>query len=355
MALGVPNVFRAAPTSTKQQDEYLVGQSQQRQSVTNQYGPSYTPSSPMGYGPIFNYNSQQKYNPQAPPLPFNPTAGFDPSLLSGLGDLIPTDPFAEAQRGLMEALFGQQMRRQQQLMDAADAEARAGAGASGARIANEREKLGVQRGALDRQLPLIDELFGAREQGRGSSRDYLGKVSKQSQADYDQAMKVLDDALVSLGADVNVAKGAQQSQATASGAIVTQGNRDALSDIDRKHVEGQKAVENQRFQAGSARERERASIDRQWSEIAVQERIDKAQTAEDKAKIYDQYKLLDLMAKDLDISAGQVASQLDAALKKNKAQWGNLDSLFQAVFSGDPAQVRAAQDFITKNYPQGLN
>lgn len=288
------------------------------------------------------------------PLPFNPTAGFDPSLLNGLGDLIPPDPFGEAQGALQTAILNMNMRRQQQLMDAADAEARAGAGATQAHIGVEREKLDLQRSGLDRQIPLIDELFGAREGQRASDTKYLDRVAKQNEADYTHAMSVLDQELANLGIAASRATTAQQRDAASRGSVATQGNTELLGDISRKKLEGEQNIGNKRFEAGSARERAAASIEQQYSDIGFQARIDKAQTAEEKAKIYDQYKLLDLMAKDLDISAGQVASQLDAALKKNKAQWGNLDSLTDALLSGDPLRVKAATQFINDNYPQGL-
>lgn len=345
MALGIPNVF-AQTTGTRQGGS----------PPTTSRGPtnSRTPAiSGPSLSPVPATRAQYQANtPSAQPiaqqttspftLPFNPSIPFD--LGSQLGSLIQLDPQAEADRNMRNALWDAQLRRSRSMAGADAGSLRAGYDADMARLGLRDQEIGIKREGLNRQNPLIDVLFGGREGQRSNAETYLGKIKVQSQADYDQAMKWLDEEIKAVDNKTASDTRTQRSAATAAGAVVTQGNRDALSDIDFANKFGKGKIENERIGAKSSLTREMASIEKQYSDVGFQRRMDEAQTAEDRIKIFDQMRLLDLEAEEVGITRTELAAKLSSGLGKINSSYSDLDQLLSAAMSGDPYGVEKVRE-----------
>ena len=241
--------------------------------------------------------------------------------------------------------------------------ARAGAAGSGADIANrgvdlDEEKLRLERQGTERQIPFLDQLLGLRSGKRASDRDYL--KSLEGLSDQELALKLFGaDAQQEFGlASADLAQKTltrkQRSDATAAGAVVTQGNRDALGDIDTEHATTTKKVRSDRELAGKTaqleRERDAAGIKAQWDDNYWAEEIDKATTAEDKAKITDRLGALDLAAKELGLRREQIANSLAQSL----ASMGldkimSVGSLMDAMMGNDEKAAQAAWDIFQQS------
>ena len=350
-------------------------------SIPSVFGGQVNPKTGAVKGTSSNYNpnpvnvgglsrgTSQPYKPStgnAPiALPFNPVAGmgnmpiplpFDPTRGQPLGGMMANwDETGGGFAGsdLLSQIWEMNARRAQEAMAAAGGDLGASAGFQNQRLDLKEKEIGVNRDTLNRQNPLLDELYGLREGQREGSKKYLDTIKGQTQKDFDQAMSYLDEELKFLDIGTASQQRKQRSEATAAGAVVTQGNRDAIGDINNENAQGKARIGNQRFGETSKRTRELASIEKQYGDIAFQSKIDKATTAEDKAKVYDQMKLLDLQAEELGISRAEVAQRLSSGMRAVKSSYNDLDQLLGALTSGDPNMIQQAQDYWNKFYKAG--
>lgn len=355
--LGTTNYSSAGQSKTQQQDAYLVGESQKRADVNYQYGNG-SPSSPQGYGPIFGYNSAQQSKASSPvPLPFNPTGPsfvMDPRAI--LAQKLQDTYMANA--AVMFAgidKYGERLQQHQADLEGAYG-ARAGAASQGAALANrgvdlDEEKLGVDRRSTERQNPLLDELFGLRTGQRNSRNEYIKSLEGLSERE--MAAKLFGaDAIQEFGlgsADLQQKQMTrkQRSDAAAAGASVTQGNRDALSDIDQEHALTTTKVKKDRELAGKTaqleRDRDAAGLKAQWDDNYWQQQLDAATTKEEKAKVGDRLSMLDIAAKELGLKREQIANQLSQTLASmNLDSVSSVGQLLDAMVSNDQKRADAA-------------
>lgn len=215
-----------------------------------------------------------------------------------------------------------------------------GAASRGAELQNrgldlDFEQLGIDRASLGRQTPLLDQLFGLRERSRGSERDYLKSMDQLG-----------EESLVNqlAGADLTKKSNtrAARSDAVARGATVTQGLRDSLGDIDESY-----SLTTKQFRLERAREA--AGIKAKWDDNYFQGQIDAATTAEEKAKIQDQYKAFDILEKRLNLSREQIANSLSqtlASLNLNKVL--SVGQVMSALLSTKEKSAQLAFELLGK-------
>ncbi len=342
---------------TKAQDDYLKSEWQKSQDVNHQYGNA-TPTSPSGYGPIFAYNSAQQSKASSPvPLPFNPTP---PAFIQDPRAILAQqlqDTYMANAATMFAGLDAQKDRLAQHQAELEGAYgARAGAASQGAALANrgvdlDEEKLGVDRKATERQNPYLDELFGLRTGQRNSRNDYLKTLEGLSERE--MAAKLFGaDAIQEFGlgsADLQQKQltRKQRSDAAAAGSTVTQGNREALSDIDLEHALTTTKVKKDRELAGKTaqleRERDAAGIKAQWDDNYWSQQLDAATTKEEKAKVGDRLSMLDIAAKELGLKREQIANQLSQTLASmNLDKVTSVGQLLDAMVSNDQKRAEAA-------------
>jgi hypothetical protein len=224
--------------------------------------------------------------------------------------------------------------------DAANA-AIGGAASQGANLANrgidlDFEQLGVDRAALDRQTPLLDTLFGIRNDQRKSEQDYLKTLDELGNKDLANQLA---------GADLTQASDTrkQRSSATASGSLVSTGNRAALSDIKTAF-----GLTTENFK--NARARDAAGIKAKWDDNYFQGEADKAKTAEDRAAIQDQYKSMDILEKRYNLSREQIANSLASTLANlNLNKIMSVGQVLQGLQSNNAQTAQMYYELLSKS------
>ncbi len=353
MPLGVPNVFAQNSNSTT-----TIKPTQTRPSTlgTGARQGSYATNEGGRYAPPTQTTRPPASIAPTPTVPWNGALPFNPAVISFdpyAQPLIPADPTGDAQSSLLQLIWDANLRRSQAAKGADAGSLRAGYDADMARLGLKDKEIGINREALGRQNPLIDELYAGREGQRAGTETYLGKIKGQSQKDYDSTLSLLDEELTNLGFTTKLATSRQQGAAAANGATNTTGNTESLGEIAQQDKMGRLTLANQREGAKSSYTREMASIDKQYGDIGFQRRMDNASTAEDRSKIFDQMKLLDLQAEEVGISRTELAAKLSSGLGKINSSYGDLDQLLGALTSQDPTQINAALEWFNKAYAAG--
>ena len=226
------------------------------------------------------------------------------------------------------------------------------------------EDLGNQRGTLDRQIPLIDKLFSYREGTRNAAEEYQRALDDLSAGDFTRTNKYLDDLLGFAGeerglADSIARTGAERATresydaAAATSGTRTVGLNEGLGDIktalsqqlqgtDLTYRQKTTDIGKQRGDVESGYAKQKAESKKFFSDSYFQRKIDEATTAEDKAKIQDAYKQLDIRARELGISREEYQRKLAAGMARIGIQNSmNEDDIFALITSKNAQDARA--------------
>lgn len=239
--------------------------------------------------------------------------------------------------------YGANLQRQLQRGDG-------GAGAAGRAAANrnydigmrqiglQREGLDIDRGAANRQMGYYDQLGGI--QGRQLDNS-LGLLSQQRGFAGDSYMNQLATFdTQGRGIDANSAREQEMmmSAAIAGGAVASQGVRSDKSFIEGERTRAQSLLNNQRTEAKINYQERLANLDSQTRGLLLDHELNQLSNAEQKARLGDRLKQLDLTARQYDLNAEQLAA--------------NLQSAIDSIGAGESLRVGQLMDAINSNNAQ---
>jgi hypothetical protein len=182
----------------------------------------------------------------------------------------------------------------------------------------------IDRAALDRQGPLLDQLLGLDKSANGRSLDDLVFNLGQGRASLDQQGQQLDYSKLRGTQNAQTSAADQEwglrSDATAKGAVGSQGERRGYASIQDQLQKSLGDIDKQFGWNKADLDRSRGSLEQNaksgYGSIMDQNTRLDVNDAENRAKLEDDKKRLDNAAKSIGLSSAETKSRIDGQLSK---------------------------------------